>query len=229
MAYDFIGLVNDVNRRLNEVELNSNNFNSATGFYSMAKDAINSSIRKVNQEAFEWPFNHVEQEDTLTPGQVRYAYPTDAKTIDNESYRIKRDATIGNETKRLKLISYEEYLDKYLDDEYNTDDTSLRSIPEFVFRTPNREYGVYPAPDEAYKLAYEYYSIPTDLSSATDVPTLPEQFRYLIVDGAMYHVFIFRGNTQDAGMYQQRFEEGLKDLRSIYTNRYEYLRDTRIR
>ena len=44
MAYDFLGLVNAVNRRLNEVELSSANFATATGFYSQAKDAVNASI-----------------------------------------------------------------------------------------------------------------------------------------------------------------------------------------
>ena len=48
MAYDFLGLVNAVNRRLNEVELSSANFASATGFYSQAKDAVNASIRSVS-------------------------------------------------------------------------------------------------------------------------------------------------------------------------------------
>ena len=33
MAYDFLGLTNDVNRRLNEVELTSSNFFSSTGAY----------------------------------------------------------------------------------------------------------------------------------------------------------------------------------------------------
>jgi hypothetical protein len=37
MAYDYLGLVNDVNRRLNEVELTSSNFATATGEYSMIK------------------------------------------------------------------------------------------------------------------------------------------------------------------------------------------------
>ena len=39
MAYDFIGLVNDVNRRLNEVEVSTADFPTAVGFYSFAKDA----------------------------------------------------------------------------------------------------------------------------------------------------------------------------------------------
>ena len=59
MSYDYIGLVNDVNRRLNEVELTSANFASAKGFYSLIKDSVNSAIRDINQTHHEWPFNHV--------------------------------------------------------------------------------------------------------------------------------------------------------------------------
>ena len=38
MAYNYIGLVNDINRRLNEVELSSTNFANAVGEYSMVKN-----------------------------------------------------------------------------------------------------------------------------------------------------------------------------------------------
>jgi hypothetical protein len=228
MAYDYLGLVNDVNKRLNEVQLTSSNFDGAVGFYGAAKDAINASVRYINQTAFEWPFNHVEQEETLTAGEIRYAYPADTKTIDFDSFRIKRSSTFNNETRKLRLMSYEEYLDKYIDAEYNSSDTSIRSLPNFVFRTPSQEFGVYPAPDNAYELVYEYYRLPVDLVSATDVPTIPEQFRYVIVDGAMYYAYLFRGNTQDAGMQFQKFEEGIKDMRTLYVNRYDYVRDTRV-
>ena len=54
MAYNFLGLVNDVNRRLNEVELNSSNFLNAVGAYSMVKDAVNACIRFVNQHEFDY-------------------------------------------------------------------------------------------------------------------------------------------------------------------------------
>ena len=50
MAYDYLGLVNDVNRRLNEVELTAANFASTTGYYSFAKDAVNASLRHIQQE-----------------------------------------------------------------------------------------------------------------------------------------------------------------------------------
>ena len=122
MAYDFLGLVNEVNRRLNEVELTSSNFATATGYYSTAKDAVNSSVRHINHEEFEWPWNHVEEEDTLTVGTTRYGYPYDVKTINMDSFRIKHNDTLNVNTTKLKNLAYQEYLDKYVDYEYNTSD-----------------------------------------------------------------------------------------------------------
>lgn len=224
--YNYLGLVNDVNRRLNEVELKSSNFATATGFYSAAKEAVNSSIRNINFQEYEWPFNHVTAEETLNVGQVRYGYPTDAKTVNMESFRLKRDDSLGLETRKLKILDYEEYLDKYADSEYNISDTSIRSIPAFVFRTPALEFGLYPAPDKAYEVVYEYYRLPVDLNLYTDVPTVPEQFRHVIIEGAMYYAYLFRGNTQDAMVSKDLFDVGLKSMRSLYINRYEYLRST---
>lgn len=225
MAYDYIGLVNDINKRLNEVELTSSNFATAKGEYGMVKDAVNSSIRYINQHEYEWPFNHVETTETLTAGITRYAYPSDAKTLDFDSFRIKRNDTLGNETKKLRIMSYEEYLEGYVDAEYNTS-TTIRGLPDFVFRTPSSEFGLSKTPDKAYELVYEYYRLPVDLSNDTDVPSIPEQFRYIIVDGAMHYAYMFRGETQEAQVMQAKYLNEIKSMRSLYVNRYDYLRST---
>lgn len=227
MAYDYISLVNDINRRLNEVELTSSNFITATGYYSFAKDAVNASIRHINQEEFEWPWNHVEETEVLVAGEVRYSMPYDAKTVNMNTFRIKRNADLNVETVKLKILSYEEYLDKYADSEYNSS-TNNRSTPTHVVRTPGRELIFYPNPDKAYEAVYEYYALGYDLESATDVPNLPEQYRYVIIDGAMYYVYQFRGDMQAAQLALQKFEQGIKQLRSLHINRTEYLRDTRV-
>jgi hypothetical protein len=227
MAYNFLGLVNDVNRRLNEVELTSSNFASAKGFYSQAKDAVNAAIQEINQQQFEWPFNYVEQEETLTAGVTRYAFPTDARTVDIDSFRIKFDATLDNDTRKLQVLNYEEYLSRYVDQEYNTD-TSLRDVPQYVFRAPGMEFGMSPAPDKAYKVVYEYYTTNVELLNYQDVPTIPESYRQVIIDGAMYHAYLFRGNSQDAVIAKQKFEQGIKNMRTILMNRYEYVRSTAI-
>lgn len=225
-TYNFLGLTNDVNRKLNEVELTSNTFAGAIGYYSQVKDSVNASLRYINHSEFEWPFNHVETEDVLTPGQVRYGFSTDSKTADMDSFRIKRNSDLNNETRKLKIISYEEYLSKYVDDEYNTDNTTIRAIPQYVFRTPSFEYGVIPAPDKEYELVYEYYRLPVDLEKFDDVPSIPEQFRHIVVDGALYYAYQFRGDLETATLSLQKFQQGIKDMRVLYINRYNYVRST---
>ena len=226
MAYNFLGLVNEVNRRLNEVELTEANFATAVGFYASVKDAVNSAIRQVNHEQFGWPFNHVEQEDIVTPGIVRYAIPSNTKSIDQQTFRIKRNDDLEVETKKLRVIQYSEYLERYADFEYN-DDVNSRRVPDYVALAPSLEYIVVPAPDKAYELVYEYYRNPVDLELFDDVPTIPEEFKHIVVDGAMYNAYQFRGDNQSAQISVQKFSEGIQFMRTIYINKnYNYMRST---
>ena len=298
MAYNFLELVNEINRRLNEVELTTTTFTTATGFYQTAKDAVNSSIRHINHEEFSWPWNHREEEEVLSAGIARYSYPEDAKLINMDSFRIKRNERItstarvngaissttalvvdtnvgtitagmtvtgegivgtvtvsslsdqnnlvlstqqtlsdnvaltftkglGVETKKLKAMDYQEYLDNHVDHEYNTNN-SIRTVPRNIIRTPSQEFIFYPCPDKAYEVVYEYYQNPVSLSLSSDVPTIPKEFQHVIVDGAMFYAYQFRGDNQSAQISQQKFEQGIKYMRSLYINRYDYLRSSMI-
>jgi hypothetical protein len=227
MAYDFIGLVNDVNRRLNEVELTTANFSTAQGYYNLTKDAVNASIRHIHQEEFEWPWNHAEETEVLNPGEVRYSMPYDSKTVNMNSFRLKRDNSLNVETKRLKVLNYEEYLDKHADIEYNSN-TDVRGIPQYVVRAPSRELLFVPSPDKSYSIVYEYYTNGVAMNLSTDMTLIPETYRHVIVDGSMYYAYLFRGDMQAASTSQSKFKEGIKNMRSVNINRTEYLRDTRV-
>ena len=222
MAYDFLGLVNAVNRRLNEVELSSANFATATGFYSQAKDAVNASIRYINQSEYFWPFNHNTQEQNLVANTTRYAFPTDAKVINFNTFRIKENSTLGNATTRITEISYEDYLDRYVEQEYSS--AAGSGVPTMVAQSPDLKFILTPEPNKAYNLVFEYYAFPTDLAGATDAPTIPERFQHIIVDGAMHYGYLFRGNTQDALVMKEKFDEGIKHMRSQLINRTPYVR-----
>jgi hypothetical protein len=228
MAYNYLSLTNDVLRRLNEVELTSSNFATATGQYAHIKDAVNFAIRDINQDAYEWPFNYHLQTDTLVAGTLRYSFPSDFKTCSMDTFRIKRDATFNNETRLLKPRMYEEYLEKFVDQEYDTSNTGIRTIPQFVFKSPNLEYLVAPAPDNAYELVYEYYKIPDDLEAYDDVPTIPFQFRKVINNGALYYAYMFRADYENVDRTYNKFTNDVKQMRSLYVNRFDYAKSTMI-
>jgi hypothetical protein len=228
MAYNFLGLVNDVVRAVNEVELTSTTFPQALGFYSHAKDSVNSAIQAINRQEIEWPFNHSVHTQVLTPGQVRYSLPSNMKSVDWDTFRLVRDNSLSVVSRKLSILDYDEYLDRAVDTEYDNLNTGIRGIPNKVFRTPDLKFGVYPPPDQAYSVDFEYFSLPTPLSLWADVPTIPENYRYVILDGALYYVYVFRGDTETAGFFLQKFNSGIKDMRIIAINRQQYVRSSLI-
>lgn len=224
MAYDFLGLVNDISKRLNETELTENNFDTAVGVYAAFKDSINSSIRHINHSHFFYPFNHTLEDETMTAGECRYPVPQTAKYVDFNSFRIKRSTSpLVEEARKLEPMSYGDYLRTYVDQEFETDATK-GSMPRHVVRAPNQEYLLVPMPDKAYRYQYEYYLNAPDLEAYDDVPTIPENYRYLIVDGGMYYAYMFRDNIEQASIAQKKFENGIKNMRSILVNEHMYFK-----
>jgi hypothetical protein len=226
MAYNFLGLVNNVNEMLNEVPLTSSNFADATGFYAQAKNSVNWAISKINSRSFEWPFNHTTKTLVLTPDVSRYDYEADAKTVQYNTFRIQRDDSLTNLTTYLVPVDYEEYLEKFSDMEYQPD--NYHNIPVSVWRTPELQFGISPPPDQAYTLLYEYYTLPIKLTEWDDVPSVPENFEYVIFEGSMAKAFAFRGDTDQVQLFDKSFDDMIKEMRTIYTNRTEYARATTV-
>ena len=223
MAYDFLGLTNEVLARMNEVVLTATNFTAARGYQIQCQNAVNDAINYINQREFGWPFSHATQSETLVASQTRYTVPTGTQHVDYETFRISKDNTLGVDATTLRVLDYKEYVDKYIGQETSS---GVGGVPNFVFRTPDNNYGLYPYPDKAYVLKYEFYSRPTALAAATDVPAVPEQFRQVIADGATAYAYQYRGEAQQYGLNFTRFEEGIKHMQSILLNRTDYVRST---
>ena len=225
MAYDYLGLSNDVLNRMNEVELTTTTFATARGFQIQCKNAVNDAINYINSREYGWPFTHATQTETLVASQTRYTIPVGTQSVDYETFRISKDNTLGVAGVTLRIIDYKEYVDRYIDQESTI---GVGGVPIYVFRTPDNNYGLYPYPDKAYQLKYEYFARPTTLVNATDIPTIPEQFRQTIVDGATAYGYQYRGESQQYGINFARFEEGIKHMQSILLNRTDYVRSTYI-
>lgn len=223
MAYDFLGLTNDICRRLNETELTSAQFPTAVGVYSQLKDSVNAAVRDINQSHFTWPFNHNYDQITLTAGQMRYPLPTNTKYTDFDTVRLERDLTLGVTARRLTQLSYDEYVNRYIDQEYITN-VAEGAAPEYVVRSQDGDIIVAPMPDKAYSIKYEYYMYPADLVNDTDVPTIPYRYRHVIVDGGMYYAYMFRDNIESARTAFQKFEAGMKRMRTQSVNENVYAR-----
>ena len=97
MAESYLTLTNKVLARLNEVQLTSSNFTNARGIQVQAQNAVNESVRYINQKEFQYPFNHSTKTETLVGGTVRYSIPTTAKTVDYNTFRLVKDSDLGSQ------------------------------------------------------------------------------------------------------------------------------------
>tara|TARA_Y100001937_G_scaffold102785_1_gene141420 strand:+ start:557 stop:1486 length:930 start_codon:yes stop_codon:yes gene_type:complete len=101
-------------------------------------------------------------------------------------------------------------------------------VPTHVVRTPDNNFLLFPFPNKAYSLKYDYFTFSSDLSASTDTPTIPDRFSPVIIDGATAFVYQYRGETQQYQLNFSRFEQGIKNMQSLLVNKYEYVRATYI-
>jgi len=294
MAETFLTLTNKVLARLNEVQLTSTTFATARGIQVQAQNAVNESVRYINQKEFQYPFNHSTKTETLVAGTVRYTIPTTAKTVDYNTFRLVKDSDLGSSGGRLYIINYNDYINSYItqEDEINTtnldgsltdsattitvnsttgfdstgtifigneqitytgtssttftgatrgandttvaahsDDTQVAQfesggVPQYVARTPDNNFLLYPFPTKGFSLKYDFFSFPTDMSASTDTTTIPDRFAAVIIDGATAFVYQYRGETAQYQLNFQRFEQGIKNMQTLLVNRFEYVRST---
>lgn len=227
MAYTYLDVTNEVLARMNEVSLTSSGFNSARGFQIQCKNAVNDSINFINHREFNWPFNHTTGSETLVAGTSRYSIPTTAKTVDYETFRLTKNPTLGSTGGGLSVLDYKEYVDRYIDQE--DDDTIEGGVPKYIVRTPDNNYLLFPYPNKAYTLKYEYYTLTVPLTAATDVPSIPELYRSVIADGATAYAYQYRGEVQQYQANWVRFNDGITNMQSILSNRFDYVRSTMVR
>jgi hypothetical protein len=228
MPSTYIDLCNKVLRRLNEVEIAVGDFPTVRGVQALVKDSIRSSIAKINQAEFEWPFNSAEHTQTLVSGQTEYTWPTYFKVVDWNSFQIQKDEALGAGFKSLSVIDRDIWYKKSRDTDYEAG-TAGRGIPDNVFPSHGNGYGVTPSPNEAYRVRFRYYLNYSDLTNYNDVTRVPESFDSVVIDGALYHLYMFKDNIENAQAAFMAFEAGIKDLQTLYINNYQSISDTRVR
>lgn len=226
MATTYLNLTNELLRRLNEVVIDQADFSSVRNVQALAKDAINSSIRKIIQSAQEWPFTLTTYNQTLTAGTGTYDFPSDMSSVDWESFYIKQLSSKNNTPRKLDVISYTSYLESFRSSDDTGNSGSGISVPTRVYQTQEEKFGVTPVPDDAYVIEYKYWTFPSNLSAYDDTCVIPLRFDHVIIDGAMMYMMRFRSNEQSAAVHQNDFIEGIKMMRRVLVDDPMVMRST---
>lgn len=213
---------------MGEVIMDSTEFNGARNVQSLAKQAINSSVKELMHSAQEWPFALVTGTQTLaTNGTSVYDFPSGFSSVDWESFYLRQLSAAGNEPKRLPVMSYTQYLDERRPDD-ETSGAGGYGATEAVFQTQDGKFGVTPPADQAYVIEYKYWQFPDDMVADTDVCIVPTRFDNVIIDGGMTYMMLYRSNEQSAAIHRDRFEQGIKNMRRLLMDEPLSMRSTMI-
>lgn len=227
MPSTFLSLTNQLLRKFNETELTEGNFAGARGIQARAKDAIVNTIDKIQQRAWNWPFNAKQIQEDLIVGQEEYSFPADLQRVDWDSFQIQQNDELGVSFKKLRIKDREDWYEKYRD----TDDgayTNGRSVPDFVFPSHGFGYGVTPSPNQAYAIRYRYWTKQPRLVNSSDISTIPDQYDYVIISGAAVDMHNFYDNAEAASIMRSEFADNFSLMRNILLNNYNALRDRRV-
>jgi hypothetical protein len=224
---NYISLVNQALRRVNEVELDigGDGFSDARNLQALAKDAINSSVRELLQNAQEWPFTLTTYTQTLTAGTGVYDFAPDASKVDWDTLYLKRLSSKGNVPNKLPVLTYEDYIRHHRSNE-DVSGVDGYSTPVTAYQTEDTKFGLTPLPDDAYEVEYRYWSYPADMTTYSDVCIVPDRFNTVIVDGAVMYLMRFRANEQSAALHQQKFEDGIANMRRLLLDAPLYITST---
>lgn len=210
----FLSLTNELLRRLNEVEMDSTTFATARNIQSLAKDAVNASVREILHVAQEWPFTLATGTVTTVAGTAEYAFPADLSSVDWDSFYIRQRGDQTNIPQKLEPLPYVEFLRHYRGRD-EAGGTAAREAPHRVYMTQESKFGLTPPPDKDYTIEYKYWTFPAEMSAYGDVCIVPDRFKGVIIDGGMMYLMTFRSNEQSAAMHREKFDNGIRTMRRI--------------
>lgn len=227
MPSTYMDLTNRLLRRVNDVEIGEADFPSVRGVQAAAKDCILDTIREINNSRIDWPFNAVEHTQVLGIGTEEYAWPAQFTAADWNSFQIQKDDVLNINHQQLKPINREEWYHLFRDLDYDSE-TDGKNVPCYVFPSHGQGWGVSPSPNQEYTIKYRYYKNPTDLSAFDDETTIPSKFDYVIINGALMSMNLFKENSDGVQIAKSRFESGIKDMVNLYLPNPTYVYDSRV-
>ena len=238
-----MSVVNELLTDSNETVLTSSNFASAVGVHSSVKNYVNRAYLEICAKEVQWPFLRANNSNINEPfaGNVSVdisagtrwyllksgstSTSTDYAKIDWESFYITTQDVPGATTpyvqKNLKYISHQEW-NRLFQAAENSDASSEQnySEPSFVFPSlDGRYFGVSGLPDKTYKVYFNAWVQPTQLSTYNDEIAIPDMWKPVLLDRASYFLHMFKKEFQEATLAERSYNRGLALMRRTLIGR----------
>lgn len=226
----YLDLTNELLRRLLEAQITSTEFASVRSTQATAKDCIRAAIKEINAAEKEWPYHYQTTSQLLVVGTTEYAFPTNCKTPDWESFYLAKDDALGINTLPLRMISRDLWMQRFRPFDLDASTDGL-APPAYVFDSSLggvRAFGITPSPDKAYTVHYEYYKKDDELSAYSDLVSIPPEFDYVTINMALKHFYAHKDNSEQASLWLKEANNSLNQMRHTLIPKKDNMVDTRV-
>ena len=212
----FLTLTNLILGRLNEVQLTSSTFSSATGMQLNMQNAVNAAIYDICRREQQWPFIYSQQTLTTVIGTQSYTPPSNCQAIKWNTFGIVRNDNASPPIVAATLTEMDYNLwatrRRFLDQQLTS---TNYSTPTNVIKGDDGSIILSPPPKQVMNITYDAWATPTGLVNYNDSCVIPDSFNYIITDGAMWYGYDFRGDKAAKDDAENKFNSGVKEMQRL--------------
>lgn len=191
MAYTLLDLKTTVKKRAKDTSFDD----------TLLTDYIQEAQNQV-LEHYRFPFMEVSETDTASIGSYELDLYSDVEVI--LSLKLVYETT--DSKYEPTYLAYSDFYDRF-----DPDTETVSSTPTY-FTVFNNTI-IWSAPlDKTYKVYIKYLKTPKELTVDTDVPSVPERFKEVIIRGALARVEEYRDNYDKSAIHYRKVEDLSEDM-----------------
>ncbi len=148
----------------------------ATGVEGMFIELVKTSWKDIQNSRSKWKWMRDEKTFSMVVGTTAYTPATVFGPVNRFKHWYKDTffVTVGGQKTPLRFVEFDTFRDRHIND------TTNAPIYDFTIR-PKDSALIFTPPDSTYTITCCYHKSNQDLSAATDIPELPEDFHLVIV------------------------------------------------
>jgi len=248
MAKTYLSMTNDLLVEINEPELTS--IAGAVAIQKFVANSVNRAYFDIvdAQDTWSWLTTSSPQDNyngntyIETVAGTRWyllksgsaSVDTDYSNIDWDSFTLTEESVAGKTSPykidKLPFVTLETWKNFYAQsEEQDKATTQLYGVPQRIIRSEDgRRFGLSPIPDGVYRIYFNAFDRPSELSNDTDVVLFPEQYKPVLLARARYYIYQFKDNISQSQLALDEYKKGLnKMIEQLNAPQPKYVEDDR--
>ena len=249
MAKTYLSLVNDLLVEINEPELTS--VANAVGVQKQVSKCVNRAYFDIVDAVDNWAWLA-----TNTPQNEYYgntfietvagtrwyllkagstSVDTDYDAVDWDRFTATTEGVSGKSAphtiNKLGFVTLDVWRNTYARSEEidKSNSSPAFGVPLRVIRSSDgRRFGLSPIPDDVYRIYFNAYNRPSELSNDTDEVLFPEQYKPVLLARARYFIYQFKDNIAQSQLALDEYKKGLQQMSDkLNSPQPKYMSDVR--